>query len=233
MDRPVRFSTPLPAALTGAGLASLLLVPAAALCEEVTIGLDFVYVHDSNFYGTQSDEEAADSVEVGGNISVQRRQGRLRYLASYSGAYQKFRKQDDADAPEHRLRLRGSYDIDPLTTFQINNRFRDIRSLRFSREDIRDGDSGLLPNNDRYQRNDLDLSLHRDITRSWELEINARHQFIDFENNVNRSDSESVEIGARLFYRFAHATGSAVAFPTCSRISMAPRPGWMPRPTTL
>ena len=133
--------------------------------------------------------------EVTGVITAEREEGRLNFLASYRGSYQAYRDQKDANAPEHRLRLRGSYDIDPRTTLHVNNRYRDVRNLRFTREDILDGDTGLTPNNDRYRRNDLEIMLHRDLSRVWELELHATHQFIALDN-PERSDSDSYEIGA-------------------------------------
>ena len=141
-------------ALTRAYLATLLLSPIPGFCYELTLGIDSAYVHDSNFYRSQIDEVTADSIEVGGNITVEHQGDRLQYLASYIGSYQAYREQDEANAPEHRLRLRGGFDIDPLTTFHLKNNFRDVRNLSFSREDILDGDSGLEPNNDRYMSPD-------------------------------------------------------------------------------
>ncbi|MEH6588774.1 MAG: hypothetical protein V7746_00880 [Halioglobus sp.] len=191
----------------------LMWLPAPSFCSELVLGIDTAYVYDSNFYKSSTEEISAQSLVVGGNIRLEEKEGRFRYLAEYAGSYEFFKEQDEADAPQHRLRLNGSYDINTLTTFSLNNIYRDIRNLRFSQEDISNGDSGVVPNNDRYQRNDLELKLHRDISRSWELEINAAYRFIDFERNVNRSDSDSIEAGGWLFYRFApqHRFGGGVS----------------------
>ena len=194
-------------------LGFLLTAASPAFCDEITLGMDSAYVHESNFYRTANDEVAEESVEVSGIITAEREEGRLRYLASYRGSYQAYREQDDANADEHRLRLRGSYDIDPRTTFHFNNRYRDVRNLRFSREDILDGDTGLTPNNDRYRRNDLEFMLHRDLSRVWELELHATHQFIALDN-PERSDSDSYEIGASVYHRFAsrHRFGGGISY---------------------
>lgn len=199
--------------LAGLSLAMLLL-PSSGFCYDLTIGLDAAYVHDSNFYGTASDEESADSIEPGGNVTLEHEGDRLRYLARYIGSYQAYRKQDEADAPEHRLRLNGSFDIDPLTTVQLKNYFRDVENQRFLQDDILSGDTGLEPNDDRYQRNDLELMLHRDISRSWELEINGTQQFVNFDNNVDRSDSDSIGIGSRVLYRYSarHRFGGGLSW---------------------
>ena len=200
-------------ALAGVCLAMLLL-SFPGFCYDLTIGLDAAYVHDSNFYGTPSDEESADSIEPGGNIALEHKGDRLRYLARYKGSYQMYRKQDEADAAEHRLRLGGTYDINPLTTVRLNNNFRDIRNQRFLQEDIRDGDTGLVSNDDRYQRNDLEVMLHRDLTSSWELETTATQQFVNYDNNVDRSDSDSVGIGGRVLHRYApqHRFGGGLSW---------------------
>ncbi len=202
-------------ALAGVGMAMLLLLPAPGFCDEVTIGLDGAYVHDSNFYGTSSDEVSADSIEPGGSIAIEHDGDRLRYEGLYKGSYQAYRKddQDEANAWEHRARLGGSYDIDPLTTVRLKNYFRDVRNQRFVRDDITSGDTGLEPNNDRYQRNDLELQLHRDLTSSWEVEANAAQQFINYDNNTNRSDSDSIGVGGRVLHRYApqHRFGGGVS----------------------
>jgi hypothetical protein len=197
----------------GVSLAIFLLLSPPGFGYELKLGLDLRYVHDSNFYRTPNNEESADSIEPGGSIMFEQQGDRLRYRASYTGFYQAYRKQSQADAPEHRLRLDGSYEIDPLTTFRLKNNFRDVRNLRFLQEDIRNGDTGLDPNDGRYQRNDLELLLQRDISRDWELEVRATQQFIDFDNNVNRSDSDSIGIGGRVLHRFSsrHRFGGGLA----------------------
>ena len=194
-------------------LGLMLLAASPAFPAEITLGFDTAYIHESNFYRLPNDEVAEDSAEVSGIITAERDEGRLRYLASYTGSYLAYREQDDANAPEHRLRLRGDFDIDPRTTFRLTNFYRDIRNQRFSREDILDGDTSLSPNNDRYRRNDLELMLRRDLSRTWGLELNANHQTIALDN-PERSDSASYEIGASVFHRFAtrHRFGGGIAY---------------------
>jgi hypothetical protein len=191
----------------------LLIAASPAFPTEITLGFDSAYIHESNFYRQPHDEVAEDSAEVTASITVEHEERRLRYLASYRGSYQAYRDQDDANADEHRLRLRGNFDINPRTTLQFNNRYRDVSNLRFSREDILDGDTGLTPNNDRYRRNDLELMLHRDLSRVWELELQATHQIIALDN-PERSDSDSYEIGASVYHRFAsrHRFGGGISY---------------------
>ena len=192
----------------------LLMVASPTFGNEITLGVESAYIYESNFFRTPDNEVAEDSVEVSGIITAEREDSRLNYLASYRGSYQAYREQDGANAPEHRLRLRGSYLIDPITTIHLNNRFRDVRNLRFTREDIFDGDSGLEPNSDRYRRNDLEFMVNRNLTRAWELELEATHRFIDFEDNTNRSDSVSYEIGGRVYHRLArrHRFGGGITY---------------------
>jgi opacity protein-like surface antigen len=194
-------------------LGLLLMAASSAFATEITLGIDTAYIHESNFYRLPNDEVGADSAEVSGSITANREVGRLRYLASYTGSYQAYRDYDSANAPEHRLRLRGGFDINPRTTLHFNNRYRDVGNLRFSREDILDGDTGLTPNNDRYRRNDLELMLRRDLSRTWELELNATHQFIALDN-PERSDSDSYEFGASVYHRFArrHRFGGGISY---------------------
>ncbi len=181
----------------------VLLLPVTGHGYELTLGLDSSYVHDSNFFRTENDEESADSVELGGTVSLEHRSDRLRYLGSYTGSYQTYRKQDESDGAEHRLRLKGSYDIDEITRVQLKNNFRTVRNQRYTRDDIRDGDTGQDSRVSRYQRNDVELLLQRDISSTWAIELNASHQFIDFNRNVSRSDSDSIGLGGRVLHHFA------------------------------
>lgn len=212
--RPCRPSAWAQRSLLGGACVALLLVPSTGFSYEVTLGIDTAYVYDSNFFRTPNNEESANSIEPGGSIAVEHDGDRLRYLATYKGSYQAYDKQDESDGPENRLRLKGSYDINPLTTIQLKNNFRDIRNQRFTQENIRDGDTGQDPADNRYQRNDLELLLHRDITSSWELEVNATQQFIDYNRNVNRSDSDSIGVGSRVFHRYSprHRFGGGLSW---------------------
>jgi hypothetical protein len=196
------------------GVGCLLVAASPTFGNEISLGVESAYIYESNFYRTPDNEVSEDSMEVSGIITAERDEGRLNYLLSYRGSYQAYREEDGANAPEHRLRLRSGFDIDPVTTIHLNNRFRDVRNLNFTLEDIFDGDSGLEPNRDRYQRNDLELMLHRNLTRTWELELDATHRFIDWDDNTDRSDSVSYEFGGRVDYRFArrHRFGGGVSY---------------------
>lgn len=195
---------------------ALMLLPIAGHGYDVTVGLDAAYVHDTNFYRTDTNEDSADSIQPGGTISVENEGSRSQLKATYKGSYQVYEDddQDDSGGAEHRFRFRSSYDIDQLTTVRLKNNFRDIRNQRFTQDDIRDGDTGQDPRDNRYQRNDLELMLHRDLTKSWELEVNATHQFIDFNRNLSRSDSDSIGAGARVLHRFAprHRLGGGLSW---------------------
>jgi hypothetical protein len=192
----------------------LLFAPASAFSYELTTSVDATYVHDSNFFRTTNNEESADSVEPGVVLALAHKEGRLKYKASYDGSYQFYDEQDDADGPEHRVRLQGDYAYDQLTTIDFKNNFRDVRNQRFSRDDIRDGDTGQGARDNKFQRNDLEIGLHRDLSRTWEMELTAGHQFIDFNRNVNRSDSDSINLGASVLHRFAprHRIGGGISW---------------------
>jgi hypothetical protein len=190
--------------------------PVTVFGADVTIGVDATYVHDTNFYRTEDNEDSADSIEPAGSIEIDHAGDRASYKAKYRGSYQKYddNDQDDSGGAEHRFRLRGKYAFDRLTSVQVNNNFREIRNLRFTQDDIRDGDTGQDPRDNRYTRNDLELVLHRDLTRTWELDATAHHQFIDYNRNVDRSDSDSFGAGVRVLHRLAprHRLGGGVSW---------------------
>ena len=55
--------------------------------------------------------------------------------------------------------------------------------------------------------------LHRSLSRVWELELHATHQLIALDN-PERSDSDSYEIGANVYHRFAsrHRFGGGISY---------------------
>lgn len=201
-------------ALPSIGLTVLLCLPSTGHCYEVTVGLDAAYVYDSNYYRTDNNEDSADSIEPGGTIDVNHEGDRFRFHGIYIGSYKFYHSQSDAnDGPENRLRLRGSYDINRLTRVEFRDSFRDVRNIRYNQYDILDGDTAQESRNQRYQRNDLELTLHRDISRTWEADITSTYQFINYNNNIYRSDSDSIGVGARLLHRFSprHRFGAGVS----------------------
>lgn len=168
--------------------------------EELRLGVNTQYVFNSNFFATPNNEDPANSFEFGPTIEISDPDGRFRYEVGYEGAYQAYVDQSGANAWENRLRARASYDIDTRTTIRVTERFRDISNLRFSRQDIALAATALDPNQDRYLRNDIEIELIRGLSRTLELRVSAAHHWIDFEQNIDRSDSDAFEVGSELRY---------------------------------
>jgi hypothetical protein len=182
--------------------------------DELQLGATGQYVHNSNFFAANNNPDAANSFQLGPNVAILDGEGRFRYDITYSGAYQAYVDQDGVDAWESRLRVRGTYDIDRRTSIQVSNRFRDVSNLRFSRQDIELGNGALDPTPDQYFRNDLEVELVRNLTRRWDLRLRAGHHWIDFDENIDRSDSQAYEVGTELDYQLAtkHSVGVGISY---------------------
>lgn len=186
-------------------LACVLGAASMAWGGEIQLGVESQYIYNSNLYSSSTNEEDANSFQLGPIVNITDDEGRFLYDIDYTGGYQLYVDENSANAWESRLRGRFDYAISPRTTIRLNERFRDISNLRFSREDIQDGDTALDPNRDQYYRNDLELELLHDLTRSLEVRVSAAHHWIDFDENIDRNDSHSFEVGSELRYRIAAA----------------------------
>lgn len=176
------------------------LVPASARAEELRLGAAAEYAYNSNFFSSDGGDEDANSFQIGPIFELSDPDGRLRYDLSYTGGYQFYVDQDGVDAWESRLRARASYQIDRRTRVRLTERFRDISNLRFSRQDIAATDTALDPQRDRYFRNDLELELTHELTRRLDGTLRTGHHWVDFDDNVDRNDSQAVDVGAELAY---------------------------------
>lgn len=176
---------------------------------ELQLGITSQYVYNSNFFANAGNTNAVNSLQFGPTVQLSDSAGRFAYDLTYAGAYQGYLDQDGVDAWESRFRGRLSYEIDRRTTVRVTDRFRDISNLRFSRQDIELGDTALDPNQDRYFRNDLELELIRELTSLLELRLRTAHHWIDFKKNIDRNDSQAVEVGGELNYQVAaqHTVG--------------------------
>lgn len=189
--------------LCHAGALTAYCVTSKADAAELNLAVDSRYVYNSNFFLAESDPEEANSLDLGARLNVADQVSQLRYELDYAANYQEYLDQQDADAWEHRLRAFAIYDIDRLSSLRVVNHYRDLTNLRFTRSDIELGDTGLEPDQDRFQRNDLEIEYRRDLTRSTEFRLQFEHQFIDFERNRNRSDSDALKIGSELWLRLS------------------------------
>lgn len=157
--------------------------------------------YNSNVFGTDGNEDS--DVLIGAGTELELRsdaERRLDYLINYRGDYQAYADADEANAMEHRQRFRLRYDIDPKTEIVLNQRYRDVSNLQFDLADFDSGDTGIDISQNRYERNDLTVDLTRELTRRWVINANLGYQNIDFKRNINRSDSDTTEIGVALNY---------------------------------
>jgi|GEM_PF-4015449 len=157
--------------------------------------------YNSNVYGVDGDEESDMLLEAGAELELRSdSERRLDYLLNYRGDYQSYADADEANAMEHRQRFRLRYDIDPITQIILNQRYRDVSNLQFDLDDFDSGDTGIDISQNRYERNDISVELTRELSRRWSVGGSLGYQTIDFKRNINRSDSNTTEVGAVLNY---------------------------------
>lgn len=214
MSRPLRR---LRRAAGRATLAVCALVAVAAgdgSAAELRLGVDGNYTFNSNYFSSDDNEDQANSFQLGPSVEIADEQGRFRYEVQFEGGYQLYVDQSGVDAWESRLRARASYDLSERTRIRLTNRFRDISNLRFSRQDIEVADTALDPNQDRYFRNELELELIHDLTELLQVRVRGGHQFIDFEQNLDRNDSTAWQLGGELDYQVAttHFVGIGASY---------------------
>ena len=190
------------------------LLAGTASAEELLLGIDGNYTYNSNFFSASQNEDQANSFQIGPSFDLNDPDGRFRYELGFQGAYQAYTDQSGVNAWESRLRARATYDLTTRTSIRVTERFRDISNLRFSRQDIALADTALDPNQDRYFRNDLEVELLHDLTELLELRLRGEHNWVDFEDNVDRSDSQAFEAATELRYRIAtrHFLGSGISY---------------------
>ena len=153
--------------------------------------------YNSNVYGSNGDERS-DVIYQGGVLFELRdtASDRLDYLLSYRGDYEAYTDETEANAMEHRQRFRLRYDIDSRTRATFNQRYRRVSNLQFDRDDFEFDDVGVDISQNKYERIDLSLGLEREISRRWQIETLLEFQDVDFNRNLNRSDSSFLSISA-------------------------------------
>ncbi len=157
--------------------------------------------YNSNVFGTDGDEDSDMLLEAGTELELRSDpERRLDYLLNYRGDYQSYAEADEANAMEHRQRFRLRYDIDPITQIILNQRYRDVSNLQFDLADFDSGDTGIDISQNRYERNDISVDLTRELSRRWSVSGNLGYQTIDFKRNINRSDSDTTEVGVAVNY---------------------------------
>lgn len=180
------------------------LLAGPVIAAELRTALIGAVNYDSNVYASETGEVSDVVLQGGAELELRGRpDGRLDYLLNYRGDYESFTEESNASAWEHRQRFRLRYDLDRRSRLTVQQRYRRISNLRFERDDIVAGDSGIDLSQNRYDRNDVAMSLEHDLSRRWTLSGSAAHQFVDFEQNEDRSDSQTVEFGLAARYRLS------------------------------
>ena len=160
---------------------------------ELRSGIGASLTHNSNVYGTSSDEVSDLVWLVSPEVELRNNEGeQLDFMFSYAGEYQAYQDEDDANAMEHRQRMRLRYDFDRRTRLTFNQRYRDVTNLQFDRNDFEFDETGIDVNQNSYERLDLAAELSHELTRRWTVVGELEYQDVDFKRNFDRSDSSSI-----------------------------------------
>lgn len=197
-------------------IVSVGLLAGQASAAEFRAGLETATLYNSNIY-TLNDSDAVSDVIVRLGPDLDLRgdpDRRFDYRLSYQGWYDYYTKDSDASGFQHRQRLDLGYDFSPRTRLSFNQRYRLVNILQLDRDDFQAGDTGIDVRQNEYQRNDMSLALDHELNRRWALNLAVEQQFVDFDNNSTRSDSDSWGLMGSLSYTLSerHDLGFGVRF---------------------
>ena len=181
--------------------------------EELQTSLTAASAYNSNVYGGGNAEESDIVHRISPTFELRdNRDAKLDYLFSYRGDYEAYQDEQDADALEHRQRLRLRYEFNPLTRITLTQRYRDISNLQFDQDDFDAGDTSIDVRQSRYDRLDFAVDLERAISQRWRVNTIAEYQKVDFKRNLDRSDSSSVGLAAQLRYQLSRRQDVGLEF---------------------
>jgi opacity protein-like surface antigen len=181
--------------------------------EELRTTLTAASAYNSNVYGSGDSEESDMVYRLSPEFELRdNRDAKLDYVFSYRGDYEAYQDERDANAYEHRQRLRVRYEFNPLTRITLTQRYRDISNLQFDQDDFDAGDTSIDVRQSRYDRLEFAVDVERAISQRWRVNTIAEYQQVDFKRNLDRSDSTSLGLAAQLRYQLSRRQDLGLEF---------------------
>ena len=200
-----------------AGVVVLLVLRAtAAWAQELTFRVANDTEFNSNYLARENDPEVSFTNRIGPRVTLRDPYGRLTYSLDYTGQFGWYLEPWDSrlNAWDHSLIASGSYAISPRTQFSLHETFRDQASVRFGSDETEDLTDTLDAGQDRFKRNTLGYRLEHGFTSRLSGVVTGQHDWVDFDVDINRSDSVSMGLQGQLVYALTRAdrVGGGVGF---------------------
>ncbi|MEZ4218772.1 MAG: hypothetical protein R3E88_20035 [Myxococcota bacterium] len=197
------------AALGGLAIACLFGVRASAEEARFSVVVDNEY--NSNVVGRARGEIDSYLVRLGPSLELSDPYGRLTYATRYLGTYAWYANASGLDAYEQQLDVTGGYALSPRTRIDVKETFRDLRNIRFTIDESRNGADTLDGERDRFLRNTLDLRVRHAFSRRISGSIDLQNDWIDFDDDRFRNDALTMGARGGLSYQLTPADSVGVS----------------------
>lgn len=188
----------------------------SAWAQEFTLRVANDTEFNSNYLARQDDSRPSFSNRLGPRISLRDPYGRLIYSIDYLGQFAWYIEPWNSRLNQwnHMFTANGSYQVSRRTQFSVTESFRDQESVRFGSDEMEDLTDTLDAGQDRFKRNVFGYKLEHSFTRRLAGVMTGQHDWVDFELDINRSDSVSVGLQGQLVYALTRAdkVGGGVGF---------------------
>jgi hypothetical protein len=190
------------------------LAGASASAQELVFHLANDTEYNSNYRGVEKGEDPSFRNRIGPRMTLQDQYGRFTYSLEYIGQYSWYIEPWDSklNSWEQTAAVAASYAITRRTQLSITEAFRDLSSVRFGAED--QAADTLDAGQRKYQRNAFAYELEHSFSQRLVGLVTGAHDWLDYEQNIDRSDSSSLSAGGQLLYALTRAdrVGGGVSY---------------------
>lgn len=186
----------------------------SASAQELVFHLANDTEYNSNYRGVEQGEDPSFRNRIGPRVTLQDQYGRFTYSLDYIGQYSWYIEPWDSklNSWEQTAAVAASYAITRRTQLSITEAFRDLSSVRFGAED--QVEDTLDAGQRKYQRNAFAYELEHSFSQRLVGLVTGAHDWLDYEQNIDRSDSSSISTGGQLLYALTRAdrVGGGVSY---------------------
>ncbi len=188
----------------------------SAWAQELNLRVASDTEFDSNYLALQSNERVSFRSLLGPRISLRDPHGRFTYSLDYLGQFSWYIEPWNSrlNAWEQSISANASYAISRRTQLSVRESFHDLSSVRFGSAEVEDLSDTLDAGQNKFKRNSFGYELSHSFTRRIAGVLAGQHDWLDFERNINRSDSSSMGMQGQLIYSLTSAdrVGAGVSF---------------------
>ena len=184
-----------------------LLSAANATAVDMTLGVSLQNEYNSNYLGLEDDP--VDSVRsiLGPTVSLTHRDDRMVYDFAYNGSYSFFLEPARKDLDKWEQSVRGliEYQLSPRTKITVLDSFHDQVAIRFTEAEQDDLTDTLDGGRDPFLRNSFALTVEHAFSPRLSGSFFLQNEWVNFERNVNQSDSVSMGAAGQMSYALSRA----------------------------